>query len=216
MQETLKTEQLSRVNLYALTSRILMNEVDEKLLKSIINDENMLSFFPSFKEWEKRKQLSDKDLIEKYFNVDFTNLFLLHLVPYESFYLRDDQMMETGGDNPVQALYIVELNRGVAAECHFYGVGIFHPYQVYRPLRKAGISKGGDGQHSPLLHETVKDATGGLFDHDVARVPHRYLADRILYRLFDLFLHGNVDSSLRFQTVCRVYLILWLGILEDK
>lgn len=105
MQDDLKTEQLSRVNIYALISRILMNEVDEKLLKLIVKDENILSFFPEFEKWEKRKNMNDKDLIEKYLNVDFANLFLLHLVPYESFYLREDQMMETGGDNPVQALY---------------------------------------------------------------------------------------------------------------
>ena len=105
MQETLQIEQLSRVNIYALISRILMNEVDETLVKSIVEDENMLSFFPSFEKWEKRKQMSQKDLIEKYLNVDFTNLFLMHLIPYESFYRRDDQMMETGGDNPIQVLY---------------------------------------------------------------------------------------------------------------
>ena len=70
MQETLKTEQLSRINIYALISRILMNEVDETLLKSIEEDENMLSFFPSYKKWEKRKQMDRKDLIEQYLNVD--------------------------------------------------------------------------------------------------------------------------------------------------
>ncbi len=33
------------------------------------------------------------------------SLFLLHLVPYESFYIRGDQMIESGGDNPVLSLY---------------------------------------------------------------------------------------------------------------
>ncbi|MFT7859524.1 MAG: molecular chaperone TorD family protein [Sulfurimonas sp.] len=105
MNDDLRQEQIARINLYALTSRLLMTEIDEELLKSIEDDPNMISFFPAYKEWNRRKEMNKKDLIEKYINVDFTNLFLLHLIPYESFYTREDQMMETGGDNPVQAIY---------------------------------------------------------------------------------------------------------------
>ncbi len=127
MQDDLKTEQLARVNIYALVSRILMSEVDETLLNLIITDENILSFFPSFEKWDKRKNMSNKDLIEKQLNVDFTNLFLLHLIPYESFYLREDQQMETGGDNPVQALYsnfdfIVELDKARVMSADHIGI----------------------------------------------------------------------------------------------
>ncbi len=105
MNNDLKQQQIARINLYALTSRLMMSEVDEGLLKSIETDENMLAFFPTYKDWQKRKELNSKDLREKYLDVDFTNLFLLHLIPYESFYMREDQMMETGGDNPVQKLF---------------------------------------------------------------------------------------------------------------
>ena len=142
MQETLKTEQLSRINIYALISRILMNEVDETLLKSIEEDENMLSFFPSYKKWEKRKQMDRKDLIEQYLNVDFTNLFLLHLIPYESFYRRDDMMMETGGDNPVQALYNnfdfrVELDKARVMSADHIGVELEFMYKLCEAEYKA-------------------------------------------------------------------------------
>jgi putative dimethyl sulfoxide reductase chaperone len=105
MNNDLTQLQTSRINLYALISRLIMGEVDEELLESIENDENMLSFFPTYKTWKKRKQFNRTDLIQRYLNVDYTNLFLLHLIPYESFYMRDDQMMETGGQNPVQALF---------------------------------------------------------------------------------------------------------------
>ena len=142
MQEALKNEQSARVNIYALISRILMNEVDETLLKSIVEDENMLSFFPSFEKWEKRKQLSQKDLIEKYLNVDFTNLFLLHLIPYESFYRRDDMMMETGGENPVQALYNeydfrVELDKARVMSADHIGVELEFMYKLCEAEYKA-------------------------------------------------------------------------------
>jgi TorA maturation chaperone TorD len=104
MQDIL-TNQEARVNIYALLSRLLMSEVDVELLKIIENDENIMEFFPSYAKWERRKEFSHKDLIEKYLNADFTNLFLLHMTPYESFYRREDQMMETAGDNPVLQLF---------------------------------------------------------------------------------------------------------------
>jgi TorA maturation chaperone TorD len=127
MQEDLKQQQLSRINIYALISRVLMGEVDEELLELILSDKNILSFFPAFEKWEKRKNMSNKEVIEKELNVDFTNLFLLHLIPYESFYMRDDQQMETGGDNPVQKLYneygfTIELDKARVMAADHIGV----------------------------------------------------------------------------------------------
>ena len=142
MQEDLKTEQLARVNIYALTSRILMNEVDESLLKLITEDENIMSFFPEFKKWKKRLNMSSQDLIEKELNVDFTNLFLLHLIPYESFYMREDQQMETGGDNPVQTLYNefdfrVELDEARVMSADHIGVELEFMYKLCEAESKA-------------------------------------------------------------------------------
>ena len=142
MQEDLKTEQLARVNIYALTSRILMNEVDESLLKLITEDENIMSFFPEFKKWKKRLNMSSKDLIEKELNVDFTNLFLLHLIPYESFYMREDQQMETGGDNPVQRLYNefdfrVELDEARVMSADHIGIELEFMYKLCEAASQA-------------------------------------------------------------------------------
>jgi TorA maturation chaperone TorD len=167
MQETLRIEQLSRVNLYALISRILMNEVDETLLKSIIEDENMLTFFPSFEKWPKRNELSLKDLIEKYLNVDFTNLFLMHLIPYESFYRRDDQMMETGGDNPVQTLYNdfdfrVELDKARVMSADHIGVELEFMYKLCDAEFKA-------------LEDGEADIAA-----DIAQIQYNFLKDHLL------------------------------------
>jgi len=142
MQENLLTEQSARVNIYALISRLLMNEVDEKLLELIINDENILSFFPNFQKWDKREGMSNKDLIEQYLNVDFTNLFLLHLIPYESFYRREDQQMETGGENPVQTLYNsfdfrVELDEARVMSADHIGVELEFMYKLCESETKA-------------------------------------------------------------------------------
>lgn len=96
---------IARGNLYALISRILLQELDPDFINTLKNDENMLEFFPNLKEWDKFNNLSVTDLLNQELNVDFTNISLLHLIPYETFYRRDDQMIETGGANPCTDMY---------------------------------------------------------------------------------------------------------------
>lgn len=98
-------EIIARSNIYGLLSRILLQELDETVLETVKNDPTVLEFMPNWKEWENRETLENKELLELYLNPDFTNLSLLHLVPYETFYTREDQMIETGGANPVTDIY---------------------------------------------------------------------------------------------------------------
>lgn len=98
-------EIIARSNIYALLSRILLQELDVKVLNTFMNDEAVLEFLPHWKEWELRNTMPQQKLLEEYLNPDFTNLSLLHLVPYETFYTRADQMIETGGANPVTDMY---------------------------------------------------------------------------------------------------------------
>ena len=142
MNNDLKQQQIARINIYALLSRLTMSEVDESLLKSIEEDENILSFFPTYATWKKRDEYNRKELIERYLNVDFTNLFLLHLIPYESFYTREDQMMETGGDNPVQAIFNafefkVELDKARVMAADHIGVELEFMYELCKAELKA-------------------------------------------------------------------------------
>lgn len=95
----------ARANIYALISRVLLQELDEEMLNIIKNDENVLDFFPTLKDWEPFKQESNSKLLEEHFNPDFVNISLLHLIPYETFYTREDQKIETGGANPVTDIY---------------------------------------------------------------------------------------------------------------
>jgi len=113
----------SRVNIYALLSRVLLQELEVETLKMIKNDEAILDFFPTLKEWEPLFSMDEKKLIEERLNPDFVNLTVLHLIPYETFYRRDDQMIETGGANPVTDMYSAydfmvdfEISRTVAAD----------------------------------------------------------------------------------------------------
>lgn len=95
----------ARINIYALLSRILLQELDTEILQTIKDDENILDFFPTLKDWKQLSEIDNKTLLEEYFNPDFVNLSILHLIPYETFYTRDDQMIETGGANPVTDIY---------------------------------------------------------------------------------------------------------------
>ncbi|CAA6800185.1 MAG: Putative oxidoreductase component of anaerobic dehydrogenases Chaperone protein TorD [uncultured Sulfurovum sp.] len=95
----------NRISLYALVSRLMITEVDAEFIKSIESNEDILNLFPNYKAWGKRKEFSNNILKECYLDVDFTNLSLLHLVPYESFYTRNDQMIESGGENPILEIY---------------------------------------------------------------------------------------------------------------
>jgi len=98
-------EIIARSNLYALLSRILLQELDVERLEILRSDETVLEFMPHWRDWEPRKGTEAQKLLEEYLNPDFTNLSLLHLVPYETFYTRPDQMIETGGANPVTDIY---------------------------------------------------------------------------------------------------------------
>ncbi|MCD6190746.1 MAG: molecular chaperone TorD family protein [Sulfurimonas sp.] len=95
----------ARANIYGLLSRILLQELDVKTLKMIKEDENILDFFPTLKEWKPLIEVEESKLLDEYINPDFVNLSILHLIPYETFYTRDDQMIETGGANPVTDIY---------------------------------------------------------------------------------------------------------------
>ena len=98
-------ELTARSNIYALLSRIMLQELDVEILNTLMNDETVLEFLPHWNEWELRNTMPNQQLLEEYLNPDFTNLSLLHLVPYETFYTRADQMIETGGANPVTDIY---------------------------------------------------------------------------------------------------------------
>jgi len=142
LMEQMKQELENRIAIYALISRLMLVEVDETFLKQIESDEALLALFPNYIIWEKRKEQTMAELITEHYNVDFTNLFLMHLVPYESFYRRDDQMIESGGDNPVLELYNeldfrVELDKARVISADHIGVELEFMYMLCMALQKA-------------------------------------------------------------------------------
>lgn len=148
--EILKQEIENRLTIYALISRLMLVEVDEEFLNTLDNNEAILDLFPNYKVWDKRKEEPMKELVNEYYNVDFTNLFLMHLVPYESFYTRDDQMIESGGDNPIVELYNeldfrVELDAARVVSADHIGVELEFMYMLCDATKKALDSDDKDG-----------------------------------------------------------------------
>lgn len=100
-----KQEIENRITLYGLISRLMITEVDLPLLKTLHENKALLSLFPRYATQHLLECAAINKQIEQELHPDYAHLFLMHLVPYESFYRRDDQMIESGGENPVMGLY---------------------------------------------------------------------------------------------------------------
>lgn len=119
-----------------------MQEVDTEMLEIINGDDAILEMMPNFKVWELRKTLQSGELIEKHLNPDFANISLLHLIPYETFYTRDDQMIETGGANPVTDMYsaydfVVDFEAARVVSADHIGVEFEFMHHLCEALMKA-------------------------------------------------------------------------------
>jgi len=155
----------NRISLYALVSRLMMTEADEEFLKSIESNKDILDLFPNYKDWEKRKEFNNSILKERYLDVDFTNLSLLHLVPYESFYTRDDQMIESGGENPLLEIYDtldfkVKLEEARVVSPDHIGVELEFMYVLCDAMKKAFVADDEDA-----VKEFLFIQKGFLKDH---------------------------------------------------
>jgi TorA maturation chaperone TorD len=150
----------ARSNIYALLSRVLLQELDNEMLEMILNDKEVRDFFPSLKDWGILESTDNKTLLEQHLNVDFANISLLHLVPYETFYTREDQMIETGGANPVTDMYheydyIVDFEKARAVSADHIGVELeFMHYLVEAEIAAATAGDEEAVQHLQFAQKT--------------------------------------------------------------
>jgi len=96
---------VQRKGMYEFISRLFIQEMDENMLAKIEKLKNFKDFFPEYYEWDKRHKMSRYKLINEVLNVDFTDIAIMHLIPYETFYTREDGMIESGGANEVVDIY---------------------------------------------------------------------------------------------------------------
>jgi len=165
MMDQMKEDVENRIAIYGLISRLMLNEVDKPFLESLESNGALLSLFPHYKTWEKRQENDMETLINEYYNVDFANLFIMHLVPYESFYVREDQMIESGGNNPVLGLYNaldfrVKLAEARVVSPDHIGVELEFMYMLNTALLKALEAEDREG-----VCELLQIQHGFLKDH---------------------------------------------------
>ncbi len=96
---------VQRKGMYEFISRLFIQEMDENTLAKIEKLKNFKDFFPEYFVWDKRQKMSRYKLINEVLNADFTDISIMHLIPYETFYTREDGMIESGGANPVIQIY---------------------------------------------------------------------------------------------------------------
>ncbi len=160
-------EIIARSNIYALLSRILLQELDADTLQTIKTDPTVLEFFPHWNEWDKRSELPNQQLLEEYLNPDFVNLSILHLVPYETFYTRPDQMIETGGANPVTDMYsaydfVVDYETARVVSADHIGIELEFMHHLCEAQKKAA-------------EENDAEAI-----EELLRIQHRFLTTHLL------------------------------------
>ncbi len=200
----------NRVELYALISRLMITEVDEEFLETIENNRDILELFPNYKAWSKRKEFSNKILKERYYDVDFTNLSLLHLVPYETFYTRDDQMIESGAENPILEIYdalnfTVRLEEARVISGDHIGVELEFMYSLCDTMIKAFKEDDKDAIHEILLIQR-----GFLKDHLLNWSP-LYLINMKKESRTPLY-HDGAELTLQFMLEDYEYINKQLGI----
>ncbi len=118
-----------------------MIEANEELLE-LIESEDIKEFFPNMEDWELYKTLSKDKIISEHLNVDFTDISLLHLIPYETFYIREDAMIESGGENSVIDFYerfdfIVEKDKARVVSPDHIGVEMEFLYKLISSEKEA-------------------------------------------------------------------------------
>ena len=200
----------ARANIYALLSRVLLQELDEKMLQTIKNDENILDFFPTLKEWKPFIEVQNSKLLEEYLNPDFVNLSLLHLIPYETFYTREDQKIETGGANPVTDMYsaynfMVDYEAARAISADHIGVELEFMHHLAEAQLKA--LEDGDKEAVKALQEIQKEFLG----KHLLRWAPLYLIN-VKYEARTPLYYDVADMALEFILSDNEYLVKELNI----
>jgi TorA maturation chaperone TorD len=155
----------NRKTLYGLISRIMITEVDCEFLKLIEENEPLKALLPHYASWDKKSKLQCGELISQYYDADYAHLFLMHLVPYESFYTREDQMIQSGGQSPLMSLYNaldfkVELEKARVVSSDHLGVELEFMHMLCEATNKAYEANDDDG-----VQELLFIQKGFLDDH---------------------------------------------------
>ncbi|MCA9543014.1 MAG: molecular chaperone TorD family protein [Myxococcales bacterium] len=94
------TDATARGNLYGFFSRLFVKELDAAAVELLWSPLGH-ALLPRFYAGDEAKHLADADARVRVFDADFVHLTVVNVVPYASFYRRDDARVESGGANPI-------------------------------------------------------------------------------------------------------------------
>jgi len=89
---------------YTLISRLLIAEIDKETIEAIQSDDTLKSLFVYSKEADDYLSGSAEEIALELASY-YVDLFLIRLVPYESFYKSEDQMVNSGTENETMVFY---------------------------------------------------------------------------------------------------------------
>lgn len=89
-----------RQRLYAFLSRLWVKELDAEAV-AMVQGPLGRELLPDFSASPEVRELEEPERRAATFDADFTHLTVVNLVPYESFFRRDDGLLEAGAVNPV-------------------------------------------------------------------------------------------------------------------
>ena len=90
----------SRANLYAFFSRLFARELDDDAVEMLWGPLGH-ALLPRFTESDEITILRDADRRIATFDADYVHITVVNVVPYASFYLRDDARVQAGLENPI-------------------------------------------------------------------------------------------------------------------
>jgi len=89
---------------YTLISRLLVSEIDKDTIEAIKSDDGLLELFVYSKEADDYLGGDTQKIVEDLAS-HYVDLFLIRLVPYESFFTSEDQMVNSGTENETLIFY---------------------------------------------------------------------------------------------------------------
>lgn len=138
---------------YTLISRLLISEIDIETIEAIRSDDTLKSLFVYSKEAGDYLKKEPRNIVIELAS-EYADLFLIKLVPYESFYTSEDQMVNSGTENETFIFYKkygfeVELLRARVVSSDHIGVEFEFVMNLIKAEREA-LNEGQDEYASTI------------------------------------------------------------------